>query len=67
MSIFSLGLLAYSNASGCGNLLNSVGAQQQYLGVQLVALAVDVGLIAGTLWIGLGLVGVATATLTSSW
>ena len=64
-SFAMLGILAYSGATGSANLLNSVGAQREYLAIQLVAIVVD--LMAAVILIGLGggIAGVGAALLIS--
>ena len=62
LTISLFGVLVYAVSSGFGNLLNSVGAQRQYLAVQLVAILADIAMAILLLRAGFGLVGVATAT-----
>jgi len=62
LTISLFGVLIYAVSSGFGNLLNSVGAQRQYLAVQLVAIFADIAMAVALLRAGFGLSGVATST-----
>jgi O-antigen/teichoic acid export membrane protein len=62
LTIMSAGILAYAASSGFGNLLNVVGHHREYLTLQLLAVAVDVILVACALAVGGRLLGVAVAT-----
>ncbi len=60
-----LGILAYSGATGDANLLNSVGAQREYLAIQLVAIAIDLATAVALIQVGAGIAGVGAALLVS--
>ena len=62
LAIALVGVVAYAFGSGFGNLLNTVGAHRRFLGIQTVALLVNVGLAAGLLALGFGLEAVAVAS-----
>jgi O-antigen/teichoic acid export membrane protein len=63
--IVLIGLGIYGLSAAYGDLLNTIGAQRQYLAIQAIALVVNVSLSVLLVRAGLGLAGVATATTTS--
>jgi O-antigen/teichoic acid export membrane protein len=63
--IVLVGVFFLSFLGGFGNLLNVVGRQKLYLGIQLGALGLNFTLNAAFLAAGRGITGVATATLLS--
>ena len=63
--IVLVGLGVYGLGAAYGDLLNTIGAQRQYLAIQVLALAVNISLSVLLLHAGMGLAGVATATTTS--
>ncbi len=60
-----LGILAYSGATGSANLLNSVGAQREYLAIQLVAILFDVVAVVALISFGAGIAGAGFGLLVS--
>jgi O-antigen/teichoic acid export membrane protein len=56
-----LGIFAYSAATGTANLLNSVGAQRDYLAIQLGAIAIDLVAAIALIRAGAGMAGVGAA------
>lgn len=62
--IVLIGLGIYGLGAAYGDLLNTIGAQRQYLAIQVLSLAVNISLSVLLLRAGVGLAGVATATTT---
>ncbi len=60
--ISMLGALVYAWASGFASVLTSVGAQREYLAIQVAAIAADLAMAIILLQLGYGLLGVSAAS-----